>query len=78
MVRHFRSIGSAGMRYRLLSMIRNDIHYPTLLVQSHTLVRNLSVVPPLLLSLRLKGTNPPLKKSLKIPKIYAKMFGSFH
>ena len=38
MVRHFRSIGSAGMRYCLLSMIRNDIHYPTLLVQSHTLV----------------------------------------
>ena len=27
---------------------------------------------------RLKGTNPPLKKSLNIPEIYAKMFGRFH
>ena len=25
-----------------------------------------------------KGTNPPLKKSLNIPEIYAKMFGRFH
>ena len=24
-----------------------------------------------------KGTNPPLKKSLNIPEIYAKMFGRF-
>ena len=26
----------------------------------------------------LKGTKPPLKKSLNIPEIYAKMFGGFH
>ena len=29
-------------------------------------------------SLTLKGTNSPLKKSLNIPEIYAKMFGRFH
>ena len=28
--------------------------------------------------IRFKGTNPPLKKSLNIPEIYAKMFGRFH
>ena len=30
------------------------------------------------LRVNVKGTNPPLRKSLNIPEIYAKMFGRFH
>ena len=47
--------------------------YPSVTV-SH-LTRHISLD---IITIYLKGTNPPLKKSLNIPEIYAKMFGRFH
>ena len=39
---------------------------------------HLGLPPPPQLRARVKGTNPAMKKSSNIPKIYAEMFGRFY
>ena len=57
-----------GHKCRVRLFLRHPV-YEVLFVMAHTPIYALGLF---------KGTNPPLKKSLNIPEIYAKMFSRLY